>query len=275
MKFLLLIVLLFSLTSCASKPRKFIITNHVNDGLRHESLYRYDSSRLLSSKNTGNIISVALRLCHQNNFKKAHEIFLNTFEQRKDHPEYWSDVGTCYYLQAEYTKAKFYYQLALGQPSSPAFQSKILNNLGLIYLKLSKFDEAKEHFQQSQQLNPNALTPKFNLAQIFLYFGHYKNAEKLLTHLYQRESKDIDFIYLLGHTKLMQYQYKEAKKYFNFIPENYLSRQDIANSIAMLHLKLGDYKKAKEALERSEKTGSLKSLNAYVEMNKVLENYIN
>lgn len=265
------------MTSCATKRRKFVITNHINDGLRHESLYRYGNSRLLSPSNNATMTSdirIELRLCHQGNFQQAHDRFLQTFEQRREEPEYWSEIGTCYYLQEEYTKAKFYYQLALGQQSSPIFQSKVLNNLGLIYLRLSKFDEAKEHFQQSQQLNPKALTPKFNLAQIFLYFGHYKNAEKLLTHLYQRESKDIDFIYLLGHTKLMQYKYKEAKKYFDLIPANYLSRQDIANNIAMLHLKLGNYKKAKETLDHSEKTGSLRSLNAYVEMNKVLEKYV-
>jgi tetratricopeptide (TPR) repeat protein len=261
------ILILVILTSCASSQQIFKIENENLDALRHESLYRYDQKRL--SKLAANNF---LALCHQSNFLEAQKIAIKQLDQRKNEPVYWTELGTCYYLQKEDAKAKFYYQMALGLSKSKELRSSIINNIGLIYLRNSKYDEAKEHFKQASIIHPNSLTPHYNLAQVYLYFGHYKNAKKQLERLYHKNPKDIDFIYLLGHISLMKYQYKKAKSYFDQIPIQYLKRQDMANSIAMLYIKMGQFRKADIALHRGDRKGPLKTLNAYVELEKIISN---
>ena len=262
---LLQIIVLILVTSCASKHKNYKISNDKYDALRHESLYRYDANRLSKFAPDN-----SLALCHNGQFKKAEDLFVSELDIRKDEASYWMEVGTCYYLKGEYPKAKFYYQMALGLNPSKELQSAIINNLGLIYLRKLKYDEAKEHFQKASNLSPTALTPRYNLVQVFLYFGHYHNAEKNLTQLYRLNPNDVDFIYLLGHTKLMQNQYKKAELYFNAIPQEYLRRQDMANNLAMLYIKLSQFRKADKVLHAGDRTGSLKTLNAYVELEKVI-----
>lgn len=263
------IFILALLTSCASHQKIFIIENEHFDALRHESLYRYDQKRLSRLSPDS-----ALTLCHQNKFELAQKIAIQQLDQRKNDPIYWTELGTCYYLQKEEAKAKFYYQMALGLTTTKELKSSIINNLGLIYLRRAKYDEAKEHFQQASKLYPESLTPRYNLAQVYLYFGHYQNAEKHLMQLYRFNPKDIDLLYLLGHASLMKYQYQKAQSYFNKIPAEYLKRQDMANSIAMLYIKLGQYRKADVALHNGDRQGPLKTLNAYVELEKIIaDNY--
>jgi Flp pilus assembly protein TadD len=269
MKTMILLTLVL-LTSCASNKQRYVIKDQGLDGLRNESLHRYSKTRLLKYG-----AKSALKMCHLEQFDQAQKQFIQQMDKRKKDPQYWSDMGTCYYLQQQYTKAKFYYQLALGLAKNSRQKSAIINNIGLIFLSNHKFDEARDHFQQASKHDSRALTPKYNLAHIYLYFGHYKNAEKILISLYNINRQDVDFIYLLGHTKLMQNKFKQAKYYFNQIPKEYSTRQDIANNIAMLYLKMGNIKKAKAVLANGDKVGSLQTLNAYVELEKAINQKIN
>ena len=73
-------------------------------------------------------------------------------------------------------------------------------------MKLNMYPEALASFKSANKVSKNFLTPKYNLAQIYLKFGLYKKASPLLRGLLAKESRDIDFINRKQIEKLMEYQ---------------------------------------------------------------------
>jgi len=252
-------IICFFLASCASQNKRRNIPNKQHDGLRFESLNRYDSNRLSSvNKYVSDIAK-----CHQNQYTDAYKSLKQKLEKEKSNPLYWNQIGTCYLLNQKYTQAKFYFTLALGAIDTSIKKNKrskykaiIMNNLGLNYLRLKKYNLAQDHFQRATELNPRFLTPKYNKTQIYLKFGLFGKAETLLSFLYKRNKNDVDFTYSLGHLYLMKNQYSKAKHYFALLPKMYLTRDDIATNYAMTLFMLGDYKGSQSILANAEMKSS-------------------
>ena len=100
------------------------------------------------------------------------------------------------------------------------------------------------------------LTPHYNLSQIFLKFGLYENARKEIDLLLSKNSTDVDFLNAKAYLELMQNKYKSALVFFNKIPKQYRTRDDIATNIAMTYFMLGLYENAQEALNNADKTNN-------------------
>lgn len=264
------LIVLFLLTSCASNKKHFTISEESLDSLRNESLYRHDEKRLSEKYSASELI-----MCHQGKISEALEKFEKQLDSRSKDPLYWSHIGTCYYLKAEFPKAKFYYQLAMNYAKSKDIKASIFNNLGLIFLKYGKFHEATEHFQEAIKLNPEVLTPHFNITQIYIQHRHYSKAQEKLNLLLSKAPADVDFNYHQAHLYLMTGKYEKARSQFARIPKQYLKRQDIANNYSMLLYLMGDYKLSQEILSGGDKTGPLNVLNARVEIEKKLREKLN
>lgn len=230
MNYLLTIIFCFSFISCAHKKGPRMLSENSYDALRFESLNRYDFKRLETSK----YAQKGIALCHKKEYNQAYKIFKNQLDKQKENPVYWNHLATCFLLEKKYPKAKFYYDLALSiAPKKSKVKSVIMNNLGLYYLNINRPYQAQAAFKASIKDNKIFKTSKYNLAQVYLKFAQFDKAQKILTKLYNQSSRDIDFIYSLGHLYLMQGQYTQANKYFAQIPKKYLQRDDIATNYAL------------------------------------------
>jgi len=92
MKFIVLCFTFLGLISCASFNNPRQIKEARFDGLKYESLKRYDAIRLdqsLKSKNP-------LALCHNKEFDRANEIFKNKLDKNLNNYLYWNQISTCY-----------------------------------------------------------------------------------------------------------------------------------------------------------------------------------
>jgi len=249
---LILILSLFTIVSCSSFRNPRQIKEESYDGLKFESLKRYDAKRLdknIKSKNS-------LALCHAGDFEEAEKNFKDRLDKNLKNYEYWNQISTCYILKKKYTKAQQFLDLALNATKTKKQKAVVMNNFGVIHMENKNFIEAKEYFKKSLEFDGKSLTPKYNLSQIYLRHGLYNKAEKQLTELMNRNSKDIDFLNSMAHLKLMQKDYRKSLRFFDQIPQGYRSRDDVATNLAMTYYMLGQLDKAKQTLSDSDKKDS-------------------
>ncbi|MBT4793444.1 MAG: tetratricopeptide repeat protein [Halobacteriovoraceae bacterium] len=269
MKQLLTIFIFILFASCASFKNPREIKEAQIDGLKYESLKRYDLLRLNKSLKPND----ELALCHKGEYAKANALFKKKLDSNLKNYLYWNKISTCYILQKKYTQARKFLDLAMGTAKNTKQKAVVLNNIGVILLETQNFQEAKEYFKKSTELSKKFLTPKYNLTQIFLKFGLYKKASKHLSFLIRQRPQDIDFLNSKAHLELMQNNYKLALVYFNKIPKQYRSRDDIATNIAMTYFMLGLYEQAKKTLSNADKVDSFYMV-SQLEINKKLDKKI-
>jgi predicted Zn-dependent protease len=247
---------LFIFVGCATSSKTNSISNSENDGLRFESFSRYNLKRLETIKDKAALIS-----CHSGKFTESLDKLKQSLDKEKNNPKYWNKIATCYLLKQELPKAKFYFDLALKTSGKDTrTQAVINNNLGLYFNLLGKESQAVQAFLESSKLQPSFLTPKYNLSTLYLRFGLYKKASKLLDQLYKKAPKDIDFLANMGHLNLMTGKYKQSIWFYNKIPSEFAKRDSIATNYAMALLMQGDHKKAKQIIDTAESSDSYYSV---------------
>lgn len=251
-----LIIVLLSV-SCANYKLETSIENESNDVLAGESFLRYSSKRFEIVQSKGNSIQTAVTYCHQGDYTKGLELLKVNLKKEKENPNYWNHLGTCYYLNNQLAKAKYYFQISLekgiekGQKNSnflPAY-----NNLGLVYLKLRSYEDALTNFKLADAKG-KLLTPKFNMLQLYLMFGQLDKAYQLGSYLYRKSPLDVDIISSLGTIHLLKAEYKVANQYFQKLDKKYLDREDISGHYAIVLYKLGKLEEAKRMLQNGQYT---------------------
>lgn len=264
-KLTLLFPILFFI-SCASYKNPRQIKEAQFDGLKFESLQRYDEVRLGQVRKPND----PLMMCHKGDFSEAHDLYKKQIDQKLNDYKYWNEISTCYILEKKYTQARNFLDLALSRAKSKHQKSIILNNIGVIYMENNNHHEAKEYFKKSIQLSGSHLTPKYNLTQIYLKFGLYKKASKNLDILLKSNPNDVDFLQSKAHLEMMVQNHKQALVFFNKIPSQYRSRDDIATNLAMTYFMLGLYENAEKAISNSDKKISY-YVDAQLEMKKKIK----
>lgn len=246
------------LSGCATQSFKSQIERSDEDLLSDESFMRYNSLRLEKNDNSKlNFISEATRACHQNKIKKGTLILEENTEKNKSNPEFWNSLGTCYLLDSDYNKAKFYYQLGLEALSqnkniknSSNIEAMIKNNLGLIMLKNKRINEAFDAFQEANKLSPQFHTPLFNMAQIYMEYYQNEKAIEILEKLKEKNQKDIDVLYSLAVLYQRTGNLKKSYAAVSNININYLNRADIVGVYALNLYQNKELEKAKIILEK-------------------------
>lgn len=257
------------LYSCASFQNPRAIKEAQFDGLKFESLKRYDGLRLdkpLKSQST-------IAMCHKKDYNKANEIFKEKLDKNLNNYLYWNQISTCYILKKNYTQARKFLDIAISTAKTNKQKSTVLNNIGVVHLENQNYHEAKDYFKKSIELSKKSLTPRYNITQIYLKFGLYGNAQKELRLLLKQNAQDVDFLNSKAHLELMQNNFKNALVYFNRIPKSYRTRDDIATNMAMTYFMLGLYENAKKTLKNADKKDSF-YLNSQLEINKKLSKKI-
>ena len=229
------------------------------DAFANESLLRYTEERRKPIyKNEKSLLHSSIE-CHRKEFKKGLKTQLKAYKKRKEDPDYWNQVGMCYFLQKNYPKADFFFNLAISTAHKQKTSYPVAyNNLGVISLKQGHFQQALDYFFQAKKLKPILLSVDFNIAQLYLQFGFYKKATRLLERLYSKSPKDTDVLISLSMSHLMLDQFKEALAYIKKIDKKYIERIDISTIYALSLYLSGNFKLAYAIIKKhdnSEFTG--------------------
>ncbi|MEI8347119.1 MAG: tetratricopeptide repeat protein [Pseudomonadota bacterium] len=220
----LFFLLCLTLTACSGVWRK---DNEMKkeDLLGEESFMRYNLGKMASLTNDENYKAVAL--CHQGRHKEGLAILKDDYKKFKNDPQYWNNLGTCYYLKGDPSKAEIYYRLGLASAVKQP-NPMLENNLGVLYYQRGLYDEAYRQFKKSVGQDANILTSRFNLAVFYLRFGRWDEARDILVKLYKVNPADVDVLTTLATTYLYKNEIKNSLELFQKIPVEYRTRQDIA-----------------------------------------------
>lgn len=233
------LIFTFIFISCSSTRNLKLIKKANNDGLKNESIVRYSHQRLetLTSKNT----YIQDCLTDKNHSERNFEQLI---QKNKFDPLTWNLRTSCYIHKEQLTQAMYTANTALALAKTKKVKAIILNNIAIIHLKNKKYESAKEYLKKSIELNSTLLTPKYNLATLYLKFGLHNKALKILNDLSRKSGDDIDFNNSLATGYIMKAQYKRAIWFLNKIPEEYHSRDDIALNFATTYFATKKFDKA-------------------------------
>ena len=264
--FTLIMILFFS--GCAGIKYGPKIKDTKDDVLSEESFIRYTNERIenLPEKSSFN----QSKKCHMGDISEGLEELKETFELNKDRPDYWNQLGTCFFLDENYTLATMYYKLSLEKAyklektsqkhkkrqqklelskNKNHFLAIAYNNLGVVLTYQGKFSQGLEHFQKARKKAPQFLTPQFNEGQLFLKFGLLDKAKERFYKLFHKSKTDVDILAGLGTIYMMKGRYKKALTFFSMIPPNFWGRPDIGINFAYTLLLQKNLEKARDVLD--------------------------
>lgn len=246
-----ILFLLVLLTSCSSSRMERKISDASWDSLADETYIRWGETRLKNEANS----SHAVVKCHQGEIKETLDIYRKEYLARKEDRYYWHHIGNCYFIQEKWTKAEFFYNMALDESKIPTLKSIALNNLALIHFKFEQWDEGRELLKKSIGLAPKFKVPRYNLSQLYLQFGLYDKAIETLNDPLFRGQKDIDVYFSLANAYLYKGDLKTSGDYFNLIPKEQFRREDIAATYSLFLIRQGDIKGARVVMQDRDRSG--------------------
>jgi tetratricopeptide (TPR) repeat protein len=184
-----------------SKDEFTNVADELSSVIAKESLYNLSAMKLeeVFSKTSEVLVKISTK-CYQLKFEEALKIADEIYWQYKNNPSYWNQMGTCFYLNSDYSKAILYYNKArdLDGKFAPA-----VNNLGVVYTKQAKYQKALSAFKKALDLNSFGITPNYNMARLYLRFGVSSKALPILQALQKRSPKDNDVNSALASTYLI------------------------------------------------------------------------
>lgn len=253
MKLLILSSLLILLASCSSSRIERKFDDAAWDSLADESYLRWGESRIKQRVKTEHPVIK----CYQgkSEAKETLDMYKKQYLDKKDTPYYWLHIGNCYFVRDEWSKAEFYYRLATEESKSKIVKSIALNNLGLIHFKYEQWEKGKTLIRESMGLAPKFKIPRYNMSQLYLQFGLYDKAIEILNDSAFRGHKDVDVNFSLANAYLYKGDLRMSAQYFQMIPQNHFTREDIAATYALFLIKNGKLKEAKKIMQDRDRSG--------------------
>lgn len=207
-----------------------------------ESLSALSLPRLEEQLKAGNDpLSMIAISCYQGKFEEAFIQVDKVYSQFKNNTSYWNQVGTCFYLKGDYSKAILFYNKS--RDLDPKFAPPY-NNLGVVYQKQGRFQKALSAYKKAGEISAFAITPAYNLARLYLQFGVVSKAEPMLAGLYKKSTDDAQVASALATLYLIKNDFDNANKIYSTLPKDLIAKPEVGLNYA-LSLKLGG--KADEA----------------------------
>lgn len=253
MKTTLIIFALVLLASCSSSRIERRIDDVHWDSLADESYLRWGENRL--EKFSGNQHPVIN--CYKGKAKETLVQYKRDYEKLSQTPYYWLHIGNCYFVQDAWSKAEFYYRMSIEESKSSTVKSIAMNNLALIHFKHEQWEKGKELLKDSMKSASGFKVPRYNMAQLYLQFGHYDRAIELLTEGPFKGTQDVDVYFLLANAWLYKGNLETSGKYFSQIPKHHFRREDIAATYALYLIRKNDIKGAFAVMKARERSGVL------------------
>jgi tetratricopeptide (TPR) repeat protein len=277
-KFLLVIFIL--VTSCSHQTKTLQATKS-NNAFANEGFIRWTQVDLQRFDNGNQLVELQAQ-CHRQKIADQAEIqemmdsFSNHLTANQENAAYWNHIAVCYMYHQDYAKAQFVFEFALNKNPSSAVKAALLNNKGLIQLRLGHHTLALTSFKESIKLSPRSLTPQFNLSLLYLEYGHVALALPILQRLHSLHSTDEEIMTKLGFSYVLMQQYNKANSLFSKLSEPYKRRADVTVIMAINDLEQGKPESARHLMLRQSRTNStyLKRMSQMTErrINQALEN---
>ena len=218
-----------------------------NDVLALESAARFSEARLEGLEESEDPLAQVVASCVQGNHDGGLDILNQNYLLYKKHPGFWNQMGNCYFLKGEISKAILYYNKS--REINPKYAPPV-NNLGVVYQKRGSDQKALVAFKKALKLASYALTPNFNLAQLYLKYGMVKRASAIFSNLYRKNDADNDVINGLATCHLMQGKIDKALAFFDKIDYKAVRNPTIALNYAVALKIKGEFKQAKNVLDK-------------------------
>ena len=218
-----------------------------SDVLVRESAARFSDSRLEELEDSKNPLAQVVAACIEGNVSKGFDILDQNYPLLKKKPDFWNQMGNCYFHKGELNKAILYYNKSREINSGYV---PPLNNLGVIYQKRGEEQKALVAFKKALKLSSNALTPKFNLAQLYLKYGMINKALAMFSHLYKKNNADNDVINGMATCYLIKGQINKALSFFDRIDYEAVRYPTVALNYAIALKIKGQLKRAKRVFSK-------------------------
>ena len=137
-----------------------------------------DHARALSAEGDpeGTFVE-ALALERLGRFDEARSIYEQILERQPEHVPARNNLGTTYYMQRDFLRAKLETEKILGYPLATDLDKSIaLANLAELLALDGEFEVAEKYLEQSQDLSPEEAHPYFGLAILYDVTGRQAEA---------------------------------------------------------------------------------------------------
>ncbi len=191
------------------------------DALSKESIARVSKPKLESlSGDSNDPLDKIVSLCYREQFDAGFKVADEVYAQYKNNTSYWNQVGTCYFLKGEYSKAILFFNKSRDLDSK--FNPPV-NNLGVVYQAQGKYQKALLAYKKSSDMNSFALTPLFNLSQLYLRYGKVEQARTILEALNKKKPLDVDVAASFATSLMMKGELGQSIELFSKIDKSTLS----------------------------------------------------
>jgi len=139
------------------------------------------------------------------------------------------------------------------------------NDLGVLYYKAGKKEDAFEHYKKAAELQPENITFQKNLAD-FYYFeqGEMEEAMKIYVNILAKNPKDVETLLILGNICVSLKKIEDAKVFYSRVqelaPDN-AEIQDLLGSINAKH-------STRDSICASKKVDEILTVNTDLSLNK-------
>lgn len=215
-------------------------------------------------------LSLIIFNCYKGQFDDAFQMIEKHYAEYKTNPSYWNQVGSCYYLQGEFSKAILFYNKSRDFSANYA---PALNNLGVVYEKQGRFQKALVAYKKASELNAFSSSVNLNLARLYLKFGLSEKAKPLISSLYNRSPKDPLVLNAIAVLALQNQQYLQAVEYYKSLGQVELTKPDFGLNYTLALFYAGKVNEARQFFQKiSDVSGELKRYAD--EVNVVIQNSI-
>ena len=189
----------------------------------------------------------AKELQQRGDFYGAVETYREALIINPQYGDAWYDLAVCTYNLGEY-------DLCIEYSDNAARYSRNVSNIenlkGMALISLGRLDEAKAAFNEVLRKYPNDIDARFGLAELNLYNGSLKSAERLYLDALKRDNRNRKALLSLALVSAEEGKNDIAERYVNQAIEYHNGDPEVYYLASYLATKRGDFEAA-ERLVRS------------------------
>lgn len=215
----------------ADKDEFDMSSEESSHALVKESLSNISTAKLDETlSKTDDVLTKMNIKCYQGKYEEALKMADDLYIQYKNNTSYWNQLGTCYYLKADYAKAILFYNKSrdLDMKFAPP-----VNNLGVVYVKQGKFQKALAAFKKASDMSSFSVTPNYNLAELYLKFGTVGKAIPIFQGLAKKSPQDVEINSALATASLLKGDYATAAQIYGTFDKATLSAPEVGLNYAV------------------------------------------
>ena len=149
--------------------------------------------------------------CNEN-WYRAVEAYQEALQKNSAYGDAWFNLSFCTYQLGEYDLALSYLESAEKYSRN---YSSVQNLKGMIFIALSRFDEARDIFNKILSSYPNDVEARFGLAELDLLSGSLSGAEKYYLQALDRQRTNRNALLSLALVSMEKGNWDTARSYIN------------------------------------------------------------